>query len=122
MTWFQGRFVIENPGNVGYRGRDNLTLLYGGFHKWGIPEMVGWFIREYPIKMDDLGVPSKATYIISLYEVSTCPKSQMGCAETLHRCRQMSSWNSSCGANVQPRRWINMDTLWLFNIAMENGP
>ena len=66
MTWFQGRFVIENPRNVGYRGRDNLTL-YGGFHKWGIPKLVVWFIREYPFKMDDFGVPSKATYIISHY-------------------------------------------------------
>ena len=29
---------------------------YGGFHKWGIPKMVGLY-REIPIKMDDLGAP-----------------------------------------------------------------
>ena len=28
----------------------------GGFHKWGVPQN-GWFIRENPIKMNDLGVP-----------------------------------------------------------------
>ena len=31
-------------------------LEMGGFHKWGYPQMDG-FIREYPIKTDDVGVP-----------------------------------------------------------------
>ena len=29
---------------------------FGGFHKWGYPEMDG-LLRENPIEMDDLGVP-----------------------------------------------------------------
>ena len=30
--------------------------LFGGYHKWVVPQ-IGWFIRENPIKIDDLGVP-----------------------------------------------------------------
>ena len=34
------------------------NLSYGGFLKWRIPmyPLYGWFRRENPIKMDDLGV------------------------------------------------------------------
>ena len=34
---------------------DMMGISYGGFHKW-YPKMDG-FIRENPVKMDDLGVP-----------------------------------------------------------------
>ena len=30
--------------------------IYGGFHKWGIPKMVGWYLKIL-LKIDDLGVP-----------------------------------------------------------------
>ena len=32
-------------------------IMTGGFHKWGIPKLAGWFVLDNPIKMDDLGVP-----------------------------------------------------------------
>ena len=57
---------LRIPGTLDIGVETTLTL-YGGFHKWGIPKLVVWFIREYPFKMDDFGVPSKATYIISHY-------------------------------------------------------
>ena len=38
----------------------------GRFHKWGIPKN-GWFIRETPIKTDDLGVPPFMESSISSY-------------------------------------------------------
>ena len=31
-------------------------VINGGFHQWGVPQN-GWFERENPMKMDDLGVP-----------------------------------------------------------------
>ena len=30
--------------------------IYGGFHKWGIPKMVGWYLKIL-LKIDNLGVP-----------------------------------------------------------------
>ena len=39
--------------------------IYGGFLKWGYPSN-SWFLREYPIKKDDLGVPlfqETSTYV-----------------------------------------------------------
>ena len=32
------------------------NAIHGGFHKWGVLPN-GWFIRDNPIKMDNLGVP-----------------------------------------------------------------
>ena len=30
--------------------------IYGGFHKWGIPKIVGWYLKIL-LKIDNLGVP-----------------------------------------------------------------
>ena len=35
----------------------NIYQVYGGFHKWGIVKMVGLYIMENPINMDDRGTP-----------------------------------------------------------------
>ena len=40
--------------------------IYGGFHKWGVSQN-GWFIRENPSKVDDLGVPLFQETSIHIY-------------------------------------------------------
>ena len=45
------RFLDERD-----RGHHEFSDSYGGFLKWGYPEMDGFFM-ENPTKMDDWGVP-----------------------------------------------------------------
>ena len=34
-----------------------ITELDGGFHGHGGTPIAGWFVKEHPIQMDDLGIP-----------------------------------------------------------------
>ena len=58
LIWFLRREMLGAPSDDPFLLGTDLSLKYGGFHKCGYPKMDQneWFIRENPIRMQDLGV------------------------------------------------------------------
>ena len=63
-----GRALKGSPGpSDRLHGLMVYIYIYGGFLKWGIPKMVGFYREKSHLEMDDLGVPLFQETFIYIY-------------------------------------------------------